>query len=68
MGWPMAVRKRGKHYSTNFGHHLALDYWGNGLLMNLAWLFFMNITVVGPKDSTFDVKSFGWVVGSPMTM
>ena len=40
MGWPMAVRKRGKHYLTNFGHHLALDYWGNGLVMNLAWLFF----------------------------
>ena len=43
MGWPMAVRKRGKHYLTNFGHHLALDYWGNGLVMNLAWLFFIDI-------------------------
>ena len=39
MGWLMAVRKCGKHYLTSFGHHLALDSRGYGLVMNLAWLF-----------------------------
>ena len=39
VGWPMAVRKCGKHYLTSFGHHLALDSRGYGLVMNLAWLF-----------------------------
>ena len=68
MGWLMAVRTRGKHYLTNFGHQLALDSRGYGLVMNLAWLFFINIILVGPKNSTFVVKSCGWVVGSPMTM
>ena len=64
----MAVRKRGKHDLTNFGHQLAFDSRGYGLVMNLVWLFFINIIVVGPKDSTYVVISFGWVVGSPMTM
>ena len=35
----MAVRNHGKHYLTSFGHHLALDSRGYGLVMNLAWLF-----------------------------
>ena len=39
MGWPMAVRKRGKHYLTSFGHHLALYSRGYGLVMYLARLF-----------------------------
>ena len=39
MGWPMAVRKRGKHYLTNFGHQLALYSRGYGFVMNLRWLF-----------------------------
>ena len=64
----MEVHKRGKHYLTIFGHHLALGYSGYGLVMNLTWLFFIDIIVVGPKDSTFVVKSCGWVVGLPMTM
>ena len=63
----MEVHKRGKHYLTIFGHHLALGYSGYGLVMNLTWLFFY-IIVVGPKDSTFVVKSCGWVMWSPMTM
>ena len=64
----MEVHKRGKHYLTIFGHHLALGYSGYGLVMDLTWLSFIDIIVVGPKDSTFVVKSCGWVVGSPMTM
>ena len=68
MGWLMAVLTRGKHYLTNFGHQLALDSRGYGFVMNLAWLFFINIILVGPKNSTFVVKSCGWVVGLPMTM
>ena len=35
----MEVHKRGKHYLTIFGHHLALGYSGYGLVMNLTWLF-----------------------------
>ena len=55
----MAVRTRGKHYLTNFGHQLALDSRGYGLAMNLAWLFFINMILVGAKNSTFVVKSRG---------
>ena len=53
------MHKRGKHYLTIFGHHLALGYSGYGLVMNLAWLFFIDIIVIGPKDSTFVVGSWG---------